>query len=300
MNAPEGQWPSEPTPRWRAIPGGTVLARFPFPVELSKVRELDVAFHDPRGVSDDLASYDRSPVTPAFTFTSAHWHDRPRLFWEVLGLDALSLLHGGQRWRIHRPLAVGDRLQATTRLAGIDRVQGRNAGRMDRITVRTSYVDDAGSEVLVEDHVLLQPERPVGGGPPPRTAPDDGSGNDTAIDTAIRTIGPISRQDIVRCAGATGDFQLVHVDETFARAAGHPGVFAMGKMQGGMLIAELLRHHDVRTLRELSVRFRRQVWPDDVLRLSIWRDGELVRGHCRVADSGQVAVDLAAKTTSTP
>lgn len=52
-----------------------------------------------------------------------------------------------------------------------------------------------------------------------------------------RTIGPITQTDIVRFAGAGGDFNPLHHDPDYARAAGLPGVIAMGQMQAGMLAA---------------------------------------------------------------
>jgi acyl dehydratase len=42
------------------------------------------------------------------------------------------------------------------------------------------------------------------------------------------TTAPITRTQIVRFAGAAGDFNPMHHDEPFAQAAGQPGVFAMG------------------------------------------------------------------------
>ena len=39
--------------------------------------------------------------------------------------------------------------------------------------------------------------------------------------------GPLTRSHIVRYAGAGGDFNPIHHDEQFARAAGMPGAFGM-------------------------------------------------------------------------
>jgi acyl dehydratase len=45
----------------------------------------------------------------------------------------------------------------------------------------------------------------------------------------------ITRTDIVRYAGAGGDFNPLHHDDEVAHAAGFPSVFAMGLLPGGML-----------------------------------------------------------------
>ena len=45
---------------------------------------------------------------------------------------------------------------------------------------------------------------------------------------APRVVGPLSVADFVRYAGASGDFNPLHYDETIARAAGFESVFAQG------------------------------------------------------------------------
>ena len=81
------------------------------------------------------------------------------------------------------------------------------------------------------------------------------------------TVGPITRTDIVRFAGASGDFNPLHHDEERARAAGFPGVFAMGQMQAGMLSRLATHWLGLRAIRTYRVRFSAKVWPGDVLRL---------------------------------
>ncbi|GAB25452.1 hypothetical protein GOPIP_084_00350 [Gordonia polyisoprenivorans NBRC 16320 = JCM 10675] len=70
-----------------------------------------------------------------------------------------------------------------------------------------------------------------------------------------RTIGPITQTDIVRFAGAGGDFNPLHHDPDYARAAGLPGVIAMGQMQAGMLAAWIADLVGVENLVSYSVRF---------------------------------------------
>ncbi|MGX6447440.1 MaoC/PaaZ C-terminal domain-containing protein [Patulibacter sp. S7RM1-6] len=82
------------------------------------------------------------------------------------------------------------------------------------------------------------------------------------------TFGPVTRTDIVRYAGAGGDLNPIHHDETFARAAGLPGVFAMGMLPAGVLGNRLARWVGPDNVRRFAVRFTGQIWPDDVLRLT--------------------------------
>ena len=78
-------------------------------------------------------------------------------------------------------------------------------------------------------------------------------------------VGPLTRTDFVRYAGAGGDLNPIHHDEEFARNAGLPSVFGMGMLHAGMLGNRLARWVGPRNIEELTVRFTGQVWPGDVL-----------------------------------
>jgi 3-hydroxybutyryl-CoA dehydratase len=80
-------------------------------------------------------------------------------------------------------------------------------------------------------------------------------------------VGPISRTQIVRFAGAGGDFNPMHHDEPFAVAAGQPSVFAMGQLSAALLARLVSDWVGARQIRELSVRFTAKVWPGDELDL---------------------------------
>lgn len=81
-----------------------------------------------------------------------------------------------------------------------------------------------------------------------------------------RTFGPLSRVDIVRYAGASGDFNPIHIDAPYARATGAPDVFAMGMLPAGYLAraaSEWLGGPG--GFRRFKVRFAARVWPGDLL-----------------------------------
>lgn len=81
-------------------------------------------------------------------------------------------------------------------------------------------------------------------------------------------VGPVTRTQIVRFAGAGGDFNPMHHDEEFARGAGQPTVFAMGQFQAALLARLAADWLGADRLRSLSVRFTAKVWPGDELVLS--------------------------------
>ena len=76
--------------------------------------------------------------------------------------------------------------------------------------------------------------------------------------------GPLTREDFVRYAEASGDDNPIHQDEEYARASGAPTVFAMGMLNAGYLSHAVSDwfggpHH----LRRFKVRFTNRVWPGD-------------------------------------
>ena len=77
--------------------------------------------------------------------------------------------------------------------------------------------------------------------------------------------GPITITDIVRYAGASGDFNPLHHDPEFAKAAGLPSVMAHGMLSAGLLGSFVSSWCGPGTVRRFKVRFTDRVWPGDVL-----------------------------------
>jgi acyl dehydratase len=78
--------------------------------------------------------------------------------------------------------------------------------------------------------------------------------------------GPIERIQLVRYAGASGDFNPIHVDEEYARSAGMKSVFAHGMLSmgfAGQLLTDWLGEEG--ELKRFKIRFRSIVWPGDVI-----------------------------------
>lgn len=76
----------------------------------------------------------------------------------------------------------------------------------------------------------------------------------------------LSRTQIVQYAGASGDFNPIHHDETFAtKAAGYPSVFAHGMLTMGLTGRLLTDWLGDGVLTEYGVRFVKQVFPGDTL-----------------------------------
>jgi acyl dehydratase len=75
----------------------------------------------------------------------------------------------------------------------------------------------------------------------------------------------LTRTDLVKYAGASGDFNPMHHDEILAKAAGQPSVFGHGMFSMGLLGSALTDYVGVGNVQRYQVRFARQTWPDEVL-----------------------------------
>jgi acyl dehydratase len=75
----------------------------------------------------------------------------------------------------------------------------------------------------------------------------------------------VDRVQLARYAGASGDFNPVHLDELYAKSVGMPSVYAPGMLIMGMLgqlISDWARGGQ---LRRYNVRFIKMVWPGDTV-----------------------------------
>jgi acyl dehydratase len=95
----------------------------------------------------------------------------------------------------------------------------------------------------------------------------------------------LTRTDLVRYAGASGDFNPMHHDEIQATAAGQPTVFGHGMFSMGFLGSAITDFVGVGTLTSYKVRFARQTWPGEALATKIVVAGART-------DDGRHLVDL--------
>lgn len=100
-------------------------------------------------------------------------------------------------------------------------------------------------------------------------------------------IGPLDVGDFVRYAGASGDFNPLHYDGAYARAAGFPSVFAQGMFDAGVLATYAAVWLGPEGVRRFHARFVEVVWPGDTLTCT----GEIVRIYAE-RDERLVDVDL--------
>ena len=96
----------------------------------------------------------------------------------------------------------------------------------------------------------------------------------------------LTRTDLVKYAGASGDFNPMHHDEVAAKASGQPSVFGHGMFSMGLLGSALTDYVGVGNVTRYQVRFARQTWPDEVLSTKVVVTAKREEG-------GQKLIDMA-------
>ena len=92
----------------------------------------------------------------------------------------------------------------------------------------------------------------------------------TAADLSVGDEAPvveesITRTDIAKYAGASGDFNRFHVDEPFAQESGYDSVFAHGMLTAGIASHAVADWLGLANLRSYSTRFTETVYPGDTI-----------------------------------
>lgn len=77
--------------------------------------------------------------------------------------------------------------------------------------------------------------------------------------------GPIQQIQLTRYAGASGDFNPIHQDDAFAKAAGMGGVFAHGMLSMGFVAQAVTDWAGAGSVRKIGVRFAALVRLNDTV-----------------------------------
>ena len=75
----------------------------------------------------------------------------------------------------------------------------------------------------------------------------------------------VNRSNFVRYAGAGGDFNPIHHDQTFAEKAGLPTVFGMGMFTAGVLGRVPSEWFGPTSIRRYAIKFTSRIWADDTV-----------------------------------
>ena len=94
----------------------------------------------------------------------------------------------------------------------------------------------------------------------------------------------VTRTDLVKYAGASGDYNPMHHDETIATKAGMPSVFAHGMFSMGLLSNVLVAFAGAGGIKKFSVQFRAITWAGDPVKCTGKVTGKREEGGQKLVD----------------
>jgi acyl dehydratase len=80
-------------------------------------------------------------------------------------------------------------------------------------------------------------------------------------------LSPVTRLDLIKYAGASGDFNPIHTIDEEAKNAGLPAIIAHGMWTMGSLAKLFTPYVDAGFIQDYSIRFKGMVFIDDILTL---------------------------------
>lgn len=224
----------------------------------------------------------------------AFWHDDP-----ATGIDWVNILHGEERFELHRPLPLKASIRATHRISA---VADKGVGRGALIYFDTELADAETGEAVASLRAtqFLRGDGGCGsyGTPPPVVAPlREGVAPSAAIE--YRTIP----QAALLYRLVSRDYMPIHADPVVARQAGFDRPISHGLNTMGLACRAILKHFSPRRperLRSMFVRFAQPAYPGETIRVELFDEGSgrlrfralaverqvvvLDRGECQLAD----------------
>jgi len=80
-------------------------------------------------------------------------------------------------------------------------------------------------------------------------------------------LAPVSRMDLIKYSGASGDFNPIHTIDEEAKKAGLPGIIAHGMWTMGNLAKLFTSYYEEGFVKDYSIRFKGMVFLNDVVTL---------------------------------
>lgn len=251
---------------------GTDLTPFIARVECDRLRFFAQVTGEENPLFSDEAvaqarGYPSLPLPPTFLFCLEMAGPRPMEIYERLRVNYAHVLHGEQHFVYHRLAFAGQTLRFKPRIADLYEKKG---GALGFIVWETRVEASSGAPVAdLRSVMIVRPPPPGSRRPAPHATAAVAEGGLPDL-----VAGPITRHQLSLYAGASGDYNPLHIDIDHARRAGMPDVFAHGMLSAAYLARMLTRRVEPAALRRLSVRFA-----------AITHIGDEV--HCRARVSSQ-------------
>lgn len=184
-----------------------------------------------------------------------------------LQVDLLRLLHGEQEMEFFNPIRPGDKITSNAKIASI---QTKLTGETLTIELEASDQREPKVRVIFSAFIRAGGSRKSGANEPDMAKAERGA--------ALVTVSQqIDADQTFRYAGASGDHNPIHVDETVARMAGLRGIIVHGLCTMAFtskVMIDKLCGGDPTRLKRLRVRFVRPVFPGETITTKVWPEGE--------------------------
>lgn len=178
-------------------------------------------------------------------------------------VDLASVLHGGQRLVAHRPVPVGGRATATSRITAV-----HDKGSAAVLVHRTEVADADGPLWTDEARVFVRGAGGWGGerGPSARQSPPAGPPD--------HTLALPLREDQALLYRLNGDLNPLHADPGFAARAGFGRPVLHGLCTYGATlkaVVDTVLGGEAGRVRAYTARFAAVAYPGETLRVRVWR-----------------------------
>lgn len=202
-----------------------------------------------------------------------------------LNANIALLVHGEEEHLLHKPIKAGDNLSVSSKL---ESVEIKDTG--ETFTVLCTLTDDDG-DTAAELRSLMFIRGTASGKRP------SSSGDEPEHEIVFKVDQTIDEDQTYRYAEASGDHNLIHVDEDFAKnTAGLPGIIVHGMCTMafvGKVVLDETCGGDPSRLRKLKVRFSRPVLPGQTITTKGWQVSDSDEGKTygfETTNPGGVAV----------
>lgn len=178
-------------------------------------------------------------------------------------VNLAAVLHGGQSVTLHRPIPVKGVAVATSKVAAV-----YDKTKAAILVLRTEVADAEGPLWTSDAQIFVRGEGGFGGerGPSTRLPAPEGEPD--------RTVERPVREEQALLYRLSGDWNPLHADPEFAKLAGFDRPILHGLCTYGMTlkaVVDTLLGGDVSRVRSYSTRFTGVVFPQETLRIRMWR-----------------------------
>lgn len=258
---------------------------FSYDVERTRLYALGIGLGQEGAAADLPYLIGSSPRVVPSMATVVAWDDS----WiDRLGLDATRIVHGEQRITLHRPLPPAASLRSSVRIVeAVDKGPGKGA----LLYVETQFREEGRTDPLATLLSTVFARGDGGFGGPPKGGPSPHVIPDRAWDHQRRWRVAPNQAHLYRLSG---DYNPLHVDPDFARAAGFPAPILHGLCSYGMalraVIGEAVGDQPERVA-HVAGRFTAPIFMGETLEARIWIDGDTLSFQLVAVERDVVAID---------